>query len=163
LSILFEKFKEVIIAVLPITIIVLLLNFTIIPLENHLIYRFLVGAVLIVFGLTIFLIGVDIGVTPIGTLMGKSLVKSNKMWIIGIAGLILGFIISIAEPDLHIIAGQVNNVTAGVVSKLSIVIVVSIGIAVMLSLGLLRIVYNKSLRMMLTVLYLIILILDLFT
>lgn len=163
MSILNEKLKEVIVSVLPITIIVLLLNFTIIPLETHLIFRFLVGAALIIIGLTIFLIGVDIGITPIGILMGKSLVKSNKLWIIGIAGLILGFFISIAEPDLHIIAGQVNNVTAGVISKLSIIIVVSIGIAVMLALGLLRIVLNKSLRTMLTVLYLIIFGLALFT
>jgi len=163
LSILIEKFKEVIVAVLPITIIVLLLDFTIIPLETHLILRFLVGAALIIIGLTIFLIGVDIGITPIGTLMGKSLVKSNKMWIVGIAGLILGFFISIAEPDLHILAGQVSDVTAGVVSKYVIIVIVSIGIAIMLALGLLRIVYSKSLRMILTALYLIIFFLAFFT
>ena len=163
MSILIEKFKEVIIAVLPITIIVLLLNFTIIPLETHLIFRFLVGAALIIIGLTIFLIGVDIGITPIGTLMGKSLVKSNKIWIIGIAGLILGFFISIAEPDLHILAGQVSDVTAGVVSKYVIIVIVSIGIAIMLALGLLRIVYSKSLRIILTALYLIIFSLAFFT
>ena len=163
MSILNEKFKEVIVSVLPITIIVLLLHFTIIPLESHLIFRFLVGAVLIIIGLAIFLIGVDIGVSPIGTLMGKSLVKSNKLWIIGIVGLMLGFFIAIAEPNLHIFAGQVNNVTGGLISKFSILVIVSVGIAVMLSLGLLRIVYNRSLRKMLTALYLLSFGLALFT
>ncbi|EHQ87735.1 DUF1538 domain-containing protein [Desulfosporosinus youngiae] len=163
MSVLSEKFKEVIIAVVPITLIVLLLNFTITPLESHVIFRFLLGASLIIIGLSIFLMGVELGVTPIGTLMGRSLVKSNKMWVIGIAGLLLGFFISIAEPDLHILAGQVSNVTSGMISKVSIVVVVSIGIAVMVSLGLLRIVYNQLLRKVLTVLYLLIFGLALFT
>ena len=146
LNILVEKFKEVLLAVTPITLIVLVLNFTIIPLESHLVLRFLLGAIFIILVLSIFLFGVDIGVTPIGTLMGNTIVKRNKVWIIGISGVILGFFISIAEPDLHILAGQVSAVTSGVISKLSIVVVVSIGIAVMLCVGLLRIVYNKSLQ-----------------
>lgn len=156
MSILFEKFKEVLFAVLPIIIIVLALNFTVAPLESHLIFRFILGAVLIIFGLSIFLFGTDIGVTPIGNLMGKTITKSNKVWIVAIAGLILGFFISIAEPDLHILAGQVSNVTNGAIGKSAIVTVVSIGIAVMLSIGLLRIVYNIALYKILTILYLII-------
>ncbi len=163
MNVLIEKFKEVLFAVLPITIIVLVLNFTITPLETHLLFRFLLGVVLIILGLSIFLFGVDIGVTPIGTLMGASLTKSNKIWIVGLAGLFLGFFISIAEPDLHILAEQVASVTSGAVSKLSIVVVVSIGIAVMLAIGLFRIVFNKALHKLLTIIYLIILGLAFFT
>ncbi len=163
MSVLYEKLKEALSAVLPITIIVLILHFTITPLETHLIIRFLIGALFIILGLTVFLFGVDIGVTPIGTLMGKSLTKSNKVWIVATASLILGFFISIAEPDLHILAGQVDFVTSGVISKLSIVVIVSVGIAVMLSMGLLRIVYNIPLYKILTGIYLIILVLALFT
>jgi len=95
--------------------------------------------------------------------MGKILAKSNKITIISIVSLILGFFISIAEPDLHILAGQVAYVTSGAISKASIVIVVSIGIAALLALGLLRIVYNKPLHKMLTILYLGIFGLALFT
>ncbi|KUO73550.1 MAG: hypothetical protein APF77_23435 [Clostridia bacterium BRH_c25] len=161
--VLIEKLKEVLYAVLPITVIVLLLNFTIAPIEAYLLYRFLIGALFIISGLSMFLFGVDIGVTPIGTLMGTSLTKSNKVWIIGIGGLILGFFISIAEPDLHILAGQVAGVTAGVIPKLSIVVIVSVGIAIMLALGLFRIVYNLPLYRVLTVLYSIIFVLSFFT
>lgn len=158
-----DKFKEVSLAVIPITLIVLILNFTITPLEVPLIVRFIIGAILIILGLSVFLLGVDIGVTPIGNLMGSQLAKSNKIWIIAGAGAVLGLFISIAEPDLHILAEQVSSVTSGVISKLSIVVIVSIGIAVMLSVGLIRIVYNIPLYKLLTVIYLLIFALALFT
>lgn len=163
LSVILAKLKEVLYTVLPITVIVLILNFTLTPLEIPLILRFLIGAALIIIGLTIFLFGVDIGITPIGNFMGKTIAKTNKIWMVVIAGLILGFFISIAEPDLHILAGQIDMVTSGVISKISIVVIVSVGIAVLLSSGLVRIVYNIPLYKVLTVLYGIIFILALFT
>ncbi|SHN64023.1 DUF1538 domain-containing protein [Desulfitobacterium chlororespirans] len=163
MNVLLEKLKEVLISVVPIIILVLVLNFTIIPMEPLLVFRFLLGALLIVLGLAIFLFGVDIGISKIGTLMGGALTKSNRLWIVVVAGLLLGFFISIAEPDLHILAGQVDIVTSGVISKLSIVVVVSIGIAVMLTSGLVRIIYNIPLYKLLTVLYLFILGLSFFT
>ena len=103
---------------------------------------FLAGALLIIIGLSIFLFGVDIGISPVGNIMGSSIAKTNKLSVVIFSGLLLGFFISIAEPDLHILAGQVDLVTSGLISKTSIVIIVSIGIAAMLSLGLTRIVYN---------------------
>lgn len=163
MSIIISKLKEVLYSVLPITIIVIILNFTLTPIETPLIIRFLLGAVIIILGLTIFLFGVDIGITPIGNMMGAAIVKSNRVRIVVIAGLLLGFFISVAEPDLHILAGQVDSVTSGLISKLAIIIVVSLGIAVMLSAGLTRIVYNFPLYKLLTILYGIILILSLFT
>lgn len=163
MNVLLEKLKEVLFAVIPVTVIVLILNFTFTPLDHHLLVRFLLGAFFIIIGLTIFLFGVDIGITPIGTLMGNALAKSNKVWIVGLAGLILGFFISIAEPDLHILAGQVQAVTAGVLSQTSIVVVVSVGIAVLLTLGLFRIVYNQPLNKMLTLIYLLILVIGIFS
>ncbi len=158
-----SKLKEVSYAVLPIIVIVLILNFTLTPLSMTLISRFLIGAGLIIIGLSIFLLGVDIGITPIGNFMGSIIAKTNKIWKIVISGLILGFIISIAEPDLHILAGQVDFVTTGLISKLSIVVVVSIGIGIMLSLGLARIVRGTPLKKMLTILYSFICILAIFT
>ncbi len=163
LSDIISKFKEVLFSVVPITVMVLILNFTLTPIDTPLIIRFLIGAVLIIFGLTIFLLGVDIGITPIGNIMGSNIAKPNKLWIVAIAGLILGFFISVAEPDLHILAGQVDTVTLGTISKGSIVGIVSVGIAIMLSIGLIRIVYNFPLYRLLTILYCVILLLALFT
>lgn len=158
-----SKFKEVLYSVLPITILVLVLNFTLTPIETPVIIRFLIGAVFIIIGLTIFLLGVDNGITPIGNIMGASAAKTNKLWIVTAAGLLLGFFISVAEPDLHILAAQVDTVTSGMITKFSIVAIVSIGIAIMLALGLVRIVHNFPLYKLLTIIYLGILVLAFFT
>ena len=163
MSILTEKFKEVLLSVLPIVVIVLILNFTIAPLETSLLLRFLLGALFVVIGLAIFLLGTDIGITPIGTNLGKGVAKSNKVWVVVIAGLVLGFFISIAEPDLHILANQITDVTGGVIDNMSILIYVSIGIAVMMTIGLLRIVFNIPLYKLLTGIYFVIFLLALFT
>lgn len=164
LLILTEKLKEVLFSVLPIIIIVLLIHFFIIPpLETHLLIRFIIGAIIIILGLAFFLFGVDIGVTPIGKNMGQTIAKSNKAWIVGAAGLLLGFFISVAEPDLHILAAQVANVTGGFIAKNLIVVVVSIGIAIMVAIGLLRIVFSFPLNKLLTIIYIVILGLAIFT
>ena len=162
MNVLTHKLKEVSYAVLPITILVLVLNFTFAPLEISYIIRFLIGAVFVIIGLAIFLFGIDLGVTPIGNQMGASLVKTNKLWIITIVGFLLAFIICVAEPDLHIFAGQVNDVTSGLISKISLVLIVSIGIAALFSFGLIRIVKNIPLYIILTILYGIVLVLSIF-
>jgi hypothetical protein len=162
LNVLLDKFKEVLYSILPITVIVLILNFTFVPLGTTMLVRFLLGALLITIGLTIFLMGVDLGITPVGKLMGASLAKSNKVMILVFAGLLLGFVVSIAEPDLHILAGQVDMVTAGEITKWLLVIVVSVGIGVLLAAGLLRILFNVHLYKFLTVIYAIIFIVAIF-
>jgi len=163
LNLLFQKFKEIFFIVLPIVIIVLILNFTVTSLETPLIIRFFIGVLLIILGLAIFLLGVEIGITPIGNLIGSTITKTNKIYIVILAGLILGFFISITEPDLHILAGQIDSIVSGQVSKHNIILIVSVGIAVMLVLGLIRIVRNLQLHKVLTGLYLLVFILALFT
>lgn len=163
MNVIISKFKEVLFSVIPIIILVLILNFTISPMETHLIIRFLIGSFLIIIGLTLFLIGVDIGITPLGSRTGTSLAKTNKLWIVLIAGLILGFFISIAEPGLMVLANQVDLVTSGQIPSISILVVVSVGLAVMLSLGFLRIFFNVPLYKVLIALYIIIFGLAIFT
>ena len=158
-----SKFNKTLFSVLPITILVLILNFTISPMETTLILRFLIGSLFVVVGLTVFLLGVDIGITPLGSLTGSSLAKTNKLWIVLIVGVILGFFISIAEPGLMVLSNQVNLVTLGQIPGMRILVIVSIGLAIMMSLGFLRIFYNIPLYKVLIVLYLIIFGLAIFT
>lgn len=113
-------------------------------------------------GLGIFLFGVDIGISPLGNHIGADISKFNKIWIIVVVGLVLGFFICIAEPDLQVLATQVASVTSDLISKMSILIVVSLGIAVMLVVGLIRIVYNFPLFKVLTICYGVIFCLALF-
>lgn len=160
---LLDKFKEVVTAVFPIVTIVVLLHLTIAPLDNFVFWRFLIGATLVIIGLAVFLLGTDIGITPIGQHLGRGLAKSNKVWIVVVAGLFLGFFISIAEPDLHILANQVNMVTNGVIPDSTILVVVSIGIAILMTLGLLRVVFNVPLYKLMAAIYGFIFLLALFT
>jgi hypothetical protein len=163
LSILTHKLKEVSLAVLPITVLVLLINFAITPLGFSLLARFMIGAILVIIGLAVFLFGIDIGITPIGIQMGSSLIKTKKLWVITLVSFVAALFICVAEPDLHILAGQVNEVTSGLISKTSLVIVVSAGIAVLFTCGLFRIIRNIPLYLMLTALYGIVFVLSLFT
>lgn len=156
LNVIFSKFKEVLSSVFPIVVLVLILHFTIAPMDTSVIIRFLIGSLLVVVGLTLFLLGVEIGITPLGDLTGSSLAKSNKLWIVLIGGIILGFFISIAEPGLMVLANQVNVVTSGEISGVTILIVVSIGLAILLALGFVRVFYNVPLYKVLFAVYLII-------
>ena len=163
MSIFNEKLREVFFSVLPITIIVLILNFTIVPIATPILMRFLIGAALVVLGLTFFLVGVDLGVSALGNKVGKAITKTNKLWILLITGLVLGFIISIAEPGLLVFADKVELVTGGALKSSTLVVAVSIGLAILLTGGFIRIIFNIPLYIILTVLYSIILILAFFT
>ena len=155
-----EKFSDVIMSVLPISLIVIILNFTIVPIGSNLLWKFIIGSLFIIFGLTIFLFGVELGIQPIGTLMGEAITKSKKfLWLFYLV-LFLVFI-NIAEPDLQVLARQVSDVTSGALTQVSLVVIVSIGIGIMVAAGLLRIVINIPINKLLTVLYGIILVLAL--
>ncbi|MGB4493184.1 MAG: DUF1538 domain-containing protein, partial [Halanaerobiales bacterium] len=162
MNIIKEKFKEGLSVVLPIAVLVLVLNFTIIPLEKALLIRFILGVILMLLGLPIFLLGVDIGVTQIGNLTGHTLARSNKFLFILLAGIIMGFIISIAEPGLHVLSGQVDFVSAGQISRMSLLLTTALGIGTLLAVAALRIVYNIALDKLLFIIYGIIFILSIF-
>ena len=163
MSALKSKLKEVLQAVLPIMAIVLVLHVTIAPLSQGLMPKFLVGGLLLVIGLAIFLFGVDQSIDPIGQSIGKMLTNSGKLALVVTVGLVLGFFISYAEPDLHILARQVSDVTNGQFGHTLMVVAVSIGIAVMMTLGMLRIQKNIPLKFVFLMAYGLIFILSLFS
>lgn len=158
-----DKLKEVLQSVLPITILVTILHFTIAPLPGIEFSRFLFGALLIIMGLAVFLFGVDIGITPIGNYLGKEIARSNSLKFVLVMGLILGFLISIAEPDLIILSNQVSEVTDGAIPSTVLLVVVSVGIAFMMTIGLFRIVYRFPLRNIFFVIYTLIFLLTIFS
>ncbi len=157
------KFKEVLTSVLPISIIVVALHFTISPLESTMLYAFLIGSALVIIGLTIFLFGIDQGIEPIGHDVGNAIMYSNSYAILITISLILGFFISFAEPDLHILANQVDGVTSGQFDNILMVVAVSVGIGVMITLGMLRILKEVRLKYVFAGAYGLIFILSLFS
>lgn len=159
MNVIYHKLREVLTAVGPIILIVTLLHFFVTPLETIILGRFYVGGLLIIIGLTLFLLGIDTGLSPIGRELGVFIAKSNKLPVLIIGGLLLGFFVSVAEPDLHILASQVALVTSGLLSRPLIVLVVSLGVALLVMLGLLRIVFNVKINRFLVAGYLTILVL----
>ena len=163
MNVLVEKLKEALSAISPIIIIVLVLNFTLAPIPGVLLGHFMIGALAIVIGLALLLVGIDIGVLPFGRNMGASFLKSNKVWYVIVLGFFLGFFVNIAEPALQVLAQQVSAVMGGFLSTTLILVVVSIGTGGMLAIGVLRIVKNISLRTVFVVTYGIICCLALFS
>lgn len=157
------KLKEVLASVLPITFIVLILHFTVSPLGTDMLVAFLIGSALVIIGLTVFLFGINQGLEPIGHDIGNAVTHLNSYTVIITVSLILGFFISYAEPDLHILANQVDSVTSGQFDNLLMVVVVSIGIGVMMTLGMLRILKNIRLKYVFTSAYALIFILSMFS
>lgn len=157
------KFREVLPSILPITLIGVILHFTLTPMETPMILRFLFAAFLVMVGLAIFLAGVDLAISDIGKKLGTLIARSRKISIVLLAGFFLGFIISVAEPDLHILAQQVDLATAGGLARVMLVIAVSLGIGVLMSLGLVRSVKSFPLFKFFTITYFLILILSIFT
>ena len=147
---------------LPITLFVIILHFIATPLSGVMIGQFLIGAFLVIAGLAIFLVGVDLGATPIGEHAGERLVRTGKMSWLMAGGLGLGFLISIAEPDLQILATEVAELTGGAIGKFAMVIIVSVGVGLLVMTGFWRIVRSVKLRTVLWVAYFIILILAIF-
>ena len=145
-----EEIKQNSKAVVPIAVLVLILNLFR-PVENKIIIKFLIGCIGIIFGLSIFLTGVNLSISKIGTHMGDFIAKSEKIIKVIIFGIFIGFIISIAEPDLLILANQVRSAIG--LSSLLIVAIISIGVGFMISLGLFRIFKEIKLSTLMIIIY----------
>ncbi|HOF84626.1 MAG TPA: DUF1538 domain-containing protein [Treponemataceae bacterium] len=141
-----KKLKETCIAVLPISAVVILLALTITPLEGALLVKFLFGTVWIILGLTIFLTGCDIGIMPAGAFLGAALTVRRNLPLLLASGLLIGVLITIAEPSL-LILGQQAEKTTGNVSAMTLVYWVSAGVGLFLVLGLARTVFQIPFRL----------------
>ena len=163
MNILVSYLKDNTQAVVPIVIIVMLLNFTLVPLAAPVVVRFLVGALTLIIGLSIFLVGVEIGITPMGTRTGSSLVKTNKLWLFLLGGGLLGFFVSMAEPGLLVLVNQIEYVTAGGIKASTLLAWVPTGFAIMVAMGFARVLLGFSIKIFFAVGYGLIMLLAWFT
>ncbi len=143
MSLLFEKTKEVLRTLLPVFIIVLLLCFTIVDVEADVLTRFIVGSIMLLIGLAIFLCGVDLSMHPIGDHMSTEMATSKTPLKIAFLSFLLGFLITVAEPDLLILGNQIEEASGGTLSALVIVYMVSIGVGTMIAFGVFRLLSDK--------------------
>lgn len=145
------KVRESLASVLPITIIVMVLAFTISPMEVGTLGLFLIGAVMLIVGMGLFTLGADMAMMPMGTHMGAHMTKSRKLGFMVIIAFSMGMLITIAEPDLQVLAKQVPAVPDWL-----LIGAVALGVGIFLVIALLRIVFQKSLNKLLIVFYLLV-------
>jgi hypothetical protein len=145
-----EKIKEAFSAVLPITIIVLVISI-ISPVPSGTILMFMAGAMLLIVGMGFFMLGADMAMMPMGDGIGVELTKRSKLLLIIPVVFVIGFIISIAEPDLQVLGKQTPTIPAWI-----LISTVSIGVGLFLVIAMLRILFKIPLSVILLVFYAIV-------
>lgn len=143
-----EKWQEALQAVLPILCIVLALCFFIAPVSPSILLCFLMGAVLILIGMMLFTLGAEISMTPMGERVGSCLTASQNLVVIVFVSFLLGVIITVSEPDLQVLAGQVPSVPS-----LLLILSVAAGVGIFLVLALLRMLFSIPLPPLLIFFY----------
>lgn len=154
---LFETTKEALTSVLPITVIVYILTVVISPMSVGTLGLFLFGALFLIVGMGIFTTGVDMALIPLGEGMGIQLTKTKQIAIIVIINFIMGTIITIAEPDLQVLAQLVPGI-----QNMIIVLTVAVGVGVFLVISVIRILFRVSLSKILVISYALLIILSIF-
>ena len=148
---LFIKLKEAFMSVAPIVAVVIILNLTpLITLSGYEVLAFLVASVLIILGIALFSLGADIAMTPMGKSVGSGLTKKKRLGLLLIVSFIIGLLVTIAEPDLSVLASQVSELMSGT----TLIIVVGVGVALFLMLAIIKMVFKVKLSMLLMFLYL---------
>lgn len=152
-----EKLKEALQAVLPIIGLVLLLSFTIAPISPSILLCFLIGGILLIAGIVFFTLGAELAMSPMGERVGTAMTQSKKLWVVVALSFLLGFIITISEPDLQVLAQQVPAVP-----NLTLILAVACGVGVFLVVALLRMLFSIALPPFLVCFYAVIFILAFF-
>lgn len=147
------KLKESLISVLPIAVIVLVLSF--IPLGEGQAFTwqeqvtFAVCAVFLILGIGLFNLGADIAMSPMGEHIGSGLTKSKKVGVLISVCFVMGILITVAEPDLSVLAEQVHDV----MNNVALIVTVGVGVGIFLVLAVLKIIFKKSLSSILMFFY----------
>ena len=150
-QILFEKLKEATASVLPISLIVMAISFVLVPVDAGLMLSFILATAMLILGMGLFTLGADMSMSRIGNYMGSKMTKSRKLGLVLVISFALGVAITVAEPDLQVLAGNVPEIDTKV-----LILTVSVGVGFFLMLCMVRILFSISLRTMLIVFYAIV-------
>ena len=157
-TILREKLKESVSSVLPIALIVAVLCLGFVPVTTDLMLAFLLGTILLIVGMGLFTLGAEASMTQIGSLTGARITKSRRLSLILIISFVLGIAITVAEPDLTVLASNVPHINTTV-----LIITVSVGVGLFLVICMLRILFAVQLRWVLLGSYIVVFALAVFS
>ena len=156
-KILLSKLKEAVTSVAPVTLIVIIISLTpAVSLTATETAAFIISAIALIAGIALFNLGADLAMTPMGEQMGSGLTKSKKLWILIGVCFIMGLLITIAEPDLTVLANQVKDIMPGGGDTGSTLLIVTVGagVGIFLVLAVLKIIFHKDLSMLIMFFYL---------
>ncbi len=134
--------KEVFIVILPIFVFFLVYNFMYLKLPKAAIFRIIIGILYTYFGLTLFLTGVSSGYLPTANELGASIAGSKTWWLVLPLGLLIGFFLVFAEPAVHVLNKQIEDITEGIIKKKTMQMSISIGVALAVFFSVLRAVFE---------------------
>ena len=150
-QVLLEKLKEAAASVLPISLIVLTICFVLVPVDTGLMLSFVLATAMLILGMGLFTLGAEMSMSKIGNYMGAKLTKSRRLGLILIVSFLLGVAITVAEPDLQVLAANVPEI-----DKTVLILTVSDGVGIFLMLCMVRILFGISLRLLLIVFYVLV-------
>ena len=149
----FIKLKESAMSILPVAIIVLIVSFTpLFNLSRNELILFITSTILLIIGVTLFNVGAELSMTPMGEYIGTVLIKTKKFIFILLVTLFMGFLVTIAEPDLLVLSEQVKEV----VDEHTFIMSVGVGVGIFLVFTLLKVIFNRQLSVILLLFYMLV-------
>lgn len=158
-----EAIKEVIYSVFPVTFVIFFLQVTLIKIPMEEFFNFIAGVIFVSLGLVLFFTGVNVGLLPVGEMIGASLPKTGKPALVVFFGFLMGLVVTVAEPDVRVLATQIDVVSGGAIGKNLLIYSVALGVAIFVGLAMIKIILDISINKILIISYSLVLLLSLIT
>lgn len=150
LSELRQRLWEVVKSVAPLIGLVCLLQVFLVQAPAALFLQFLAGSALVIVGMLLLFLGADFGILPMGRFIGAELPRKGSVALIVAVAFAMGFVVTLAEPDVLVLARQVDEVTGGAVPRSAVLYVTALGVGLFVALAMARVIYGVSMRLVLT-------------
>ncbi len=157
-----EAFFEVVGPVLPVALLVVFLQLVIVKVPGHLFARFCIGVALVIAGLFLFLLGVRLGLIPAGEHIGANLPGRVRTWILVLVVMVLGFVATVAEPDVRVLSDVIDSVSSGWLGSTALILTIGAGLGLALAAAVLRQIIGLRISVVLSAGYAIALVIFLF-
>lgn len=140
-----ESFKEVLTSTTPIILVILVLKLTLLEFDVASLLHVVLGSAMAIMGLALFLMGARVGILAFGERLGSRIPQFRSLILLILFGVILGFAVTVAEPDVRVLAGQVESVSPGFFPNGALIISIAVGVALFVGLSLLRTAFQMPL------------------
>lgn len=161
LKLILSKLSEVLRAIGPLIAVICILQLTVLDASASRLVLFLVGSVMAILGMLLLFVGIEFGILPMGRFIGAELPRKGSIWLIALVAFAMGFVTTVAEPDVLILAGQVASVATGGLAGQPLVYVIAAGVGLLAAVSLLRVVHGIALAKVLGVVIVLMVVLTL--